>query len=106
MPEGEAAVQELPEVQAWATLETAPAAKVWLLPSSNAVEAIVRFQPAPEPRASTTPSTGAYETVWSVPSSVSLKDGFDGSDMLTPAAPERVAVAVRVPASAAVAAVR
>src|SRR4051794_28190474 len=101
MPDGVAAVQELPEWQAWATLETAPAARVCPLPSSKTVEPIVRFQPAPEPRASTTPSTGAYVTVWSEPSSVSVNDGFDGRDRLTPAVPETVAVAVSVPATAA-----
>src|SRR3954471_5234849 len=101
MPDGVAAVQELPEWQAWATLETAPAARVCPLPSSKTGEPIVRFQPAPEPRASTTPSTGAYVTVWSEPSSVSVNDGFDGRDRLAPAGPGAVPAAGRAPAARA-----
>ena len=103
MPEFVAAVQLEPEWQAWTAAVTVPGARVCPEPSEKFVAEICRFQPAPLPRASTTPSTGAYETVWSVPSSVAETDGLDGRLSETPAVPETVAVAVSVPANAAVA---
>src|SRR4051812_9795551 len=104
MPDEVATVQVLPDVQAWATEPTWPCASVWVAPSEKVVAEICRFQPAPVPRASTMPRIGEYETVWSVPSRVSVSDGFDGRFRLMPAVPDTVAVVVSVPASAAVAA--
>src|SRR5438270_11969092 len=101
MPVEVARVQVLETWQAWATEATVPWARVWPEPSVKVVAETWRFQPTPEPRASTIPRTGAYVAVWSVPSRVSLIDGFDGRLRLIPAVPATVAVAVRLPARAA-----
>src|SRR3954447_7796880 len=106
MPDEVAPVQVLPPWQAERTEVRVPGASVWPLPSEKLVAEMVRFQPAPEPRASTTPRSGAYEAVWSVPSRVLVIEGFEGRFRLTPAVPLTWAVAVSVPAKAAVVATR